>query len=118
MLTKIDKHSGVPAYLQIMNQIKKEIFLGRFTDGSQLPPVREMENIFGVNMNTIMRALEYLQFEKIVEAKHGIGYFITSDVIIDPDIPKQIMEFVRDIKTKKIDLQMLGLLIEEVWKEC
>jgi GntR family transcriptional regulator len=53
MLTKVDKHSGVPAYIKIMNIVKKEIMFERLKIGDQLPPVRELASRFGVNTNTV-----------------------------------------------------------------
>lgn len=45
MLRKVDKHSGVPAYVQIVNMIKSEIILGNLQQGLQLPTVRELQAI-------------------------------------------------------------------------
>lgn len=116
MFNKIDKHSGTPAYIQIMNQIKKEIFLGNIKSEEQLPPVRELQKIFEVNINTVTRALEKLSSENVVEAKHGIGHFIKSDEHIDPEIIDIIISCVKKLKDKKIEFDVCKLLLEEVWK--
>ncbi len=74
MLYEVDKHSGIPSYLQIMNQIKKEIIMGNLKEGDQLPPVRELSTIFKVNINTILKALDKLETSGYIEAQHGIGF--------------------------------------------
>jgi len=117
MLSKVDKHSGVPAYLQIMNIIKKEILLGGLNESDQLPPVREMATIFGVNMNTVMRSLEKLSFEGIVESEHGVGYFIRSKQTLSPEMVETIRDSVKHLRESGLDLPMILLLVEELWKK-
>lgn len=113
---KVDKHSGVPAYLQIVNQIKTKIMIGQLKKGMQLPPVRELESIFDVNVNTILKALERLKLEGIVEAEQGVGYFISENIPIDNETIESIKKVVSDLKMKHIDLYTIIALIEEVWR--
>ncbi|MCX7653942.1 MAG: GntR family transcriptional regulator [Fervidobacterium sp.] len=113
---KVDKHSGVPAYLQIVNQIKTKIMTGQLSKGMQLPPVRELQNIFDVNVNTILKALERLKFEGIVEARQGIGYFISENIPVQEMVIESIKKLVRSLKDKNIDLYTTIALIEEVWR--
>ncbi|MEN3042801.1 MAG: GntR family transcriptional regulator [Fervidobacterium sp.] len=113
---KVDKHSGVPAYLQIVNQIKTKIMTGQLSKGMQLPPVRELQNIFDVNVNTILKALERLKFEGIVEARQGIGYFISENILVQEMVIESIKKLVRFLKDKDIDLYTTIALIEEVWR--
>jgi GntR family transcriptional regulator len=116
MLNKVDKHSGIPAYLQIMNQVKKEIILGNLKNGDQLPPVRKMQKIFGVNINTVTRALEKLSFEGKLEAQHGVGYFITSEENIGDEVFSNLKKCINKLKESDLDLKTSLLLFEEVWK--
>ena len=106
MFTKIDKHDGVPAYIQIMNLIKKEIMLGRLENDDQLPPVRELATIFGVNTNTVIRALERLQFEGLLEAEHGVGYFVRSAQAVNKEEVNTISSTLKELKKICIDLHM------------
>jgi len=66
---KVDKHSGIPAYVQVMNQVKTEVILGRLVPGNQLPPVRELETMFDVNVNTILKALDKLKSEGVLSSE-------------------------------------------------
>ncbi|KAF2960943.1 GntR family transcriptional regulator [Fervidobacterium sp. 2310opik-2] len=112
---KVDKHSGVPAYLQIINQIKAKVIIGQLKKGTQLPPVRELERIFDVNINTILKALERLKVEGLVEAEQGVGYFISGDIDIDRDVVNTVENLVQRLKSKNVDLYTTLALIEEVW---
>ncbi|HCL98442.1 MAG TPA: GntR family transcriptional regulator [Fervidobacterium sp.] len=113
---KVDKHSGIPAYVQVMNQVKTEVILGRLVPGDQLPPVRELETMFDVNVNTILKALDKLKSEGVLSSEQGVGYFVTSNIAIESPIIDELGEFVRKIKNVGLDLYTTILLIEEVWK--
>ncbi len=117
MLTKVDKHKGLPVYLQIMNMIKKEVLMGNMKDGEQLPPVRTMSKTFGVNINTVMRALEKLSNENVVEAQHGVGYFIHANNSLDPVIIEKTREYVKTLKERDIDIAITKMVLEEMWKK-
>ncbi|QTA38623.1 winged helix-turn-helix transcriptional regulator [Thermosipho ferrireducens] len=116
MLKKVDKHNGIPAYIQIINMIKAEIIKGEFQPGSQLPPVRKLQDVFDVNINTVLKALERLKNEGILEAEHGIGFFVSKKIPISVDVMKKIKECVKKLKETHIDLQTILVLFEEVWK--
>ncbi|ABR31205.1 transcriptional regulator [Thermosipho melanesiensis] len=116
MLKQVDKHSGIPAYIQIINMIKSEILLGNLNPGAQLPTVRKLKEIFQVNINTVLKALEKLKIEGIVSSEQGIGYFVNKNLKIDPKITNEIREIVKNLKKLNIDLQTLFIILEEVWK--
>uniref|UniRef100_A0A7V4KE55 GntR family transcriptional regulator n=1 Tax=Fervidobacterium pennivorans TaxID=93466 RepID=A0A7V4KE55_FERPE len=113
---KVDKHSGVPAYLQIVNQIKAKMILGELKVGSRLPGVRDLEKIFDVNVNTVLKALERLKFEGLVESEHGVGYFISGELKIDKDVVGELFRMVQKAKDSGIDMLTALMIIEEVWK--
>ncbi|BBE29956.1 hypothetical protein OSSY52_00970 [Tepiditoga spiralis] len=116
MFTKIDKHSGIPAYIQIMNQIKKEIYLGYLKTNEKLPTIREMQKIFSVNINTVSRALEKLSLEGLIESQHGVGYFVRNNAPIDENFITLIKTLVKKLKNNKMSLDTAILIFEEVWK--
>jgi len=116
MLAKVDKHSGIPAYVQIMSMIKTEILLGRLKEGDKLPTIRDLSDVFDVNVNTVIRALEKLEMEGIVEAKHGVGYFIKGGTALDGSILQAIKECVDEVKKAGIDLNTFQVLVREVWR--
>ncbi len=113
---RIDKHSGVPVYIQIMNQIKKEIVLGRMKEGDKLPPTRDLARMLGVNINTVLKAYERLQFEGVIQAQHGIGYFITQASFIKKEVLSEIKNFARLLRENNVDLLIAITILEEVYK--
>jgi len=117
MLYEVDKHSGIPSYLQIMNQIKKEIIMGNLKEGDQLPPVRELTTIFKVNINTILKALDKLETSGYIEAQHGVGFFVSTNIDLKKGIVDEIRNCVEKLKAEDIDLETIKLILEEVWKD-
>jgi len=117
MFYEVDKHSGIPSYIQIMNQIKKEIIIGNLKKGDSLPPVRELSKIFKVNVNTILRALEKLEIEGYLVAQHGVGFFISTNVDLKKSVFNDIRDFMEKMKKEEIDLETVKLILEEVWKD-
>jgi GntR family transcriptional regulator len=68
-----------PIYLQIIEEIKKDIVTGALSRGSRLDSVRSLAEKFGVNLNTMQRACSELEREGIIFTQRGIGSFVTED---------------------------------------
>jgi GntR family transcriptional regulator len=76
MLLEIDHHSGVPIYLQVIEQIKHQVMSGQLSEGQQLVSVRELAEQMRVNPMTISKAYALLEIEGLVERRRGVGIFI------------------------------------------
>lgn len=73
MKYKIEK-GGKPAYLQIYNQIKRDIVNNAYAFNSKLPSKRVLSEEFGVSVITIEHAYDLLVQEGYVESKAKSGY--------------------------------------------
>jgi GntR family transcriptional regulator len=73
--------SGVPLYLQLIEQVKHAIETGTIRAGEQLPSVRQMAEDLVINPNTVARAYRELEHERIIELKHGSGAFIREAIV-------------------------------------
>ena len=71
--------SGAPIYTQIMNKIKLRILSGQWAAGERIPAVRELAVEFGVNPNTMQRALAQLETEGLVRTERTSGRYVTED---------------------------------------
>jgi GntR family transcriptional regulator len=72
----LDTRSGVPAYLQITQQVKQALRLGMLNVGDQLPTVREVVEQVIINPNTVLKAYRELEREGLVASRPGQGTFI------------------------------------------
>ena len=81
MTFTLNPSSGVPVYLQLIEQIKHAIETGALPAGGQLPSVRQMAEDLLINPNTVARAYRDLEHEGIIELKHGSGAFIRDSIV-------------------------------------
>ena len=70
-----DINNGRAIYLQIVDDICDKILTGELTADSRIPSVREYAAQVEVNVNTVMRAYDYLSGLEIIYNKRGLGYF-------------------------------------------
>jgi DNA-binding transcriptional regulator YhcF (GntR family) len=76
---RLDTHSGVPTYLQIVHQVRQAVRLGLLAPGDQLPTVKEVVAQLAINPNTVLKAYRELDREGLVDARRGQGTFISGD---------------------------------------
>jgi len=81
MLIKIDSTSGLPIYLQIVNQIKTQVALGRLHPEDPLPSVRQLAVDLTVNPNTIARAYLDLEHEGVIYKRPGQGTYVSKRAV-------------------------------------
>ena len=65
-----------PVYIQIHNQIKKDIEAGKWKIGEKIPSERELAENFSVSRMTLRQAIQTLVDEGILERKIGSGTFV------------------------------------------
>ncbi len=75
---RLDLHSGVPVYRQIMDQVRGGIASGSLSVGDQLPTVRQLAVDLSINPNTVVRAYRELELGGLLETHQGTGTFISA----------------------------------------
>ena len=78
MLLRPNSASGVPIYLQLMEQVKHGIETGALRPGEQLPGIRPLAEELVINPNTVAKAYRELEHEGIIELRQGAGAFVAS----------------------------------------
>jgi len=73
---KLDFRSGVPIYIQIMDEIRKLVASGDLKLGDQLPTVRQMATDLRINWNTVARAYKLLDEAGLISTQQGRGTYI------------------------------------------
>lgn len=81
MYITIDETDGRPIYQQIVDEIKAIIAAGELSEGSSLPPVRQVAADLGVNLNTVAFAYRRLQKERLIRVRHGSGAVVIARTI-------------------------------------
>jgi GntR family transcriptional regulator len=67
----VDHDSPVPLYRQIADGVRALIASGALSDGDELPSVRKLGAMLGVNLNTVAKAYRVLADEQVVDLRHG-----------------------------------------------
>src|SRR4051812_34975475 len=78
MLFRANPSSGVPIYLQLMEQVKHAIETGALRHGDQLPGIRPLAEELVVNPNTVAKAYRELEHDGVIELRHGAGAFVAA----------------------------------------
>jgi len=87
MLLRPNPASGVPIYLQLMEQVKHAIEIGALRVGEQLPGIRPLAEELVINPNTVAKAYRELEHEGVIELRHGAGAFVSRNAR-----PKQLTD--------------------------
>lgn len=75
----VDPHTGVPIYLQLIEQVKRSVALGVLAPGERLPTVKQLATDLTVNPNTVARAYRELERDGVIETSVGRGSFVAQN---------------------------------------
>src|SRR5262252_272986 len=81
MILRLNPSSGIPLYLQLIEQVKHAIETEAIRAGEQLPSVRKMAEDLVINPNTVARVYRELEREGIIEVRHGAGAYVRDSVV-------------------------------------
>jgi GntR family transcriptional regulator len=105
----VDPRSGVPIYLQIIEQIKRSIALGVLQVGEQLPTVKQLAIDLTVNPNTVGRAYRELEREQVIETAPGRGSFVRANGATElPRVAAEIGRAALDVALREAKSVNLG----------
>lgn len=109
----VDPRSGVPIYLQIIEQVKRSVALGVLQAGEQLPTVKQLAIDLTVNPNTVARAYRELEREDVIETSPGRGSFVRSNGLADsPKVAADIGSDAFDVALR--EAKSVGLKRNEI----
>lgn len=73
---RLNTHSGVPPYLQIVQQVKQALQVGILQPGDQLPTIKEVVAHIAINPNTVAKAYRELESLGLAAGRTGSGTFV------------------------------------------
>ena len=114
---QIQSRSGVPSYLQIVQQVRQAIRLGILAPGDQLPTVKEVVAAVAINPNTVLKAYRELDLEGLVEGRRGVGTFVAEGVAVlapkDVDVLREsLAEWVAEARGAGLDSDSMAALFD------
>lgn len=81
ILLKPNPASGVPIYLQLMQQVRHAVETGALRPGDQLPSIRPLAEELVINPNTVAKAYRELEHEGVIELRQGAGAFVSRGAV-------------------------------------
>ena len=81
---RLDAGSGVPIYRQLVEQVRREVMLGRLRPGERLPTVKDVVDSLSINPNTVVKAYDELEHEGLIVRRQGVGTFVAPSPPVMP----------------------------------
>ena len=108
----IDKFSRKPIYEQIVEGIERDIVMGILREREQLPSIRELSSILGVNPNTIQKAFQELDRNGIIVSGQGRGCFVADHAA--ERIKEKLSSRITEIEAIAAELARAGIEEEKL----
>ena len=105
----MDFKSSKGIFLQIADNLCRQILDGTLKPGDRVPSVRDLAADFEVNRNTVMRTYSNLEEAGILDNKRGIGFFISEDALTLVRIEEKNDFYSHDLPEFILKVKLLGL---------
>ena len=114
----LDGHSGVPTYLQLVQQVRQAVRLGILRPGDQLPTVKDVVGSLAINPNTVLKAYRELDREGLVEGRRGIGTFVSDQPQSPPpdgvkDLRTALLRWIQRARAAGLDEESMAALFAD-----
>jgi GntR family transcriptional regulator len=110
----VDSRSGVPIYVQIVDQVRHAVEVGGLRAGERLPTVRRLAEDLAIAPNTIVRAYNELQRVGLVESRPGVGT-VVAEGIEEVARERWVEEIFERLRVLVHDAAALGISEDELW---
>lgn len=117
----IDQRSRTPVYEQIKEQILNLINTGELKPDDKLPSIRQLASDLNLNVNTVKRAFQELEAEKVTYSLLGKGVFVSptalNNKIVTDNAETELLRILVSSKAKGVSFQRVVELAEKTYKE-
>lgn len=113
MILKVDHSSSQPLHEQIAGQFRAAIADGELTPGQRLAPARELATGLDVNVNTLLRALQTLRAEGLVDMRRGRGTVVTGTAPQGARFAQLAEQLVAEARRAGLSRQQVLKLVED-----
>ncbi len=119
---RLNSRSAIPAYMQIVQQVRQALRLGFLVIGDQLPTVREVVSKIAINPNTVFKAYRELEMEGLVESRQGLGTFIVRTLADDSishhnALRTKLVDWIQESRAAGLDDESIEALYYSVVQE-
>ncbi len=120
----VDPTSSVPIYRQIVEYVRRAVAAGVHRPGEAIPSLRAMALDLGINPNTVQRAYEELEREGVIEARKGLGMFVTKSGVASARTKSEASVFaafnqgIRAGKAARMPAGRIRATFDEAWADA
>ena len=119
-----DFNSGEPIYKQVAEQIEEAIINGSFAEGTQVPSTTEISNQFHINPATVLKGMNVLVTNHLLEKRRGVGMFVVQGAQENVKnarratfYEKRVMELVKEARSLSISEAELIKMISRGYEQ-
>ncbi len=123
MEIQVDFRSEQPIYLQIVEQVQRQIHDGKLLPGDQLPTVRQLATDLRVNFNTVARAYRLLDESGLISTQLGRGTYVWEQLSEDNlrllkerSLEQQMTEFIQGLLKNGYSSAEISRLFNQIMK--
>lgn len=116
--------SDIALYQQVAEEISEGIFNGSYAEGTQIPSTTEISKNYKINPATILKGMNQLVEEKLIEKKRGLGMFVAigaQQKVLnqrkDNFINKELLKVLDEAKKLNIGQEQLIELVERGYEK-
>jgi GntR family transcriptional regulator len=114
---RIDAGSDVPIYRQLVQQVRRDVMLGRLRPDDQLPSVKEVVDALSVNPNTVVKAFGELEHQGVVVRRQGVGTFVAAapsltSLAVAPRLLAPLARWVERARKDGLSAEQIRMLLE------
>jgi GntR family transcriptional regulator len=114
---RLDRKSGMPAYRQVVDQVRQAVRLGILRPGDRLPTVRDVVKQIAINPNTVHRAYRDLEAQGLTEGRPGSGTFIRRSLSKvpeeQPQLQRRLEKWMREARAAGLGDEAITALVAE-----
>lgn len=117
----IDSRSRTPVFEQIKEQILNMINTGELKTDDKLPSIRQLASDLDLNVNTVKRAFQELETEKVTYSVPGKGVFVSktavANEIVIGNAESELNRILSSSKAKGISLERVIELAHNIYEK-
>jgi GntR family transcriptional regulator len=124
LIISINPDSHVPIYQQIVDHIRRSVAAGVYRPGEPIPSLRQLALDLVVNPNTVQRAYEQLERDGLIQARKGLGMFVTENGAVSALTKLQaavysaFAEGIRAGKAARMPAQRIKTTFDRAWDDA
>ena len=114
---RIEAGSDVPLYRQLVQQVRRDVMLGRLRPGDQLPSVKDVVDALSVNPNTVVKAFGELEHQGVLVRRQGVGTFVAAapslaSLAVEPKLQSALARWVDRARADGLSAEQIRMLVE------